>query len=250
MTYRLFHANSEQQENRQTIVLLHGFISSGRYWKRLIPYLLSDGFDVLTIDLLGFGTARRVGPDAYGYEQQSEHIENCLKKSGVTSPFILIGHSMGALVSAYYAKQHPNCIAGLILLQPPIYLSSEQAWSVLHDTGVLYRFLLTSRYRNYAWALLKLLPGSISLHANEGREKSLEAIVLSDINASLLSSLMLSTLLVVGRHDRSIYQKNLKRLALSPNITLKIIDADHHAPRKQPKVINELIRSFLTSTPK
>jgi len=70
-----------------------------------------------TYDRGGFGwsdggplprTAGRIAGELYGL----------LLNAGVPPPWILVGHSYGALVMQLIAARHSNCVAGLVLLEP------------------------------------------------------------------------------------------------------------------------------------
>lgn len=226
-------------------MLIHGFVSSQRYWKRLIPYLRKSGYRIVTIDLLGFGSSRGISTRNYTYETHIDHIKKCLWDADVQTPFILAGHSMGALLSAQFAANHPQLIRNLILLHPPMYTSRKQAKKTLYSSGKVYRFLLTSRYRKIGWGLLKLIPGGIENHRGIAREGSLENVIMMEENLDLLASSPVDTLLVIGEKDRQIYLENLDQMQLSENITVDVIDADHHSPRNNAEMISEKIVAFI-----
>lgn len=245
MSYKVFENDLEKRLKPQTIVLIHGFVSSQSYWKRLIPYLQKAGYKVVTIDLLGFGSSRDIPTNHYTYEAHLDHIEKCLKDANVQAPFILAGHSMGALLSARYATKHPQFIRKLVLLHPPIYSSGKQARHTLYSSGKLYKFLLTSRYRKLGWGLLKFLPAGIANHRGKGREGSLENVIMMEENLYLLANPVVKTLLIVGEKDRQIYLENLNTMQLSKNVTVDVIDADHHSPRNKTEMISKKILAFI-----
>lgn len=244
MSYKIFESADGTHAKKQTVVMIHGFLSSQRYWKRLIPYLRNAGYTVITIDLLGFGSSRNIATDDYTYSTHLAHIEKCLADANVSLPFILVGHSMGGLLSARYTATHPQNIYKLILLHPPMYMNSEEALRTLHSSGRLYRFLLKSRYRMVGWGLLKLLPGGIANHHGRGREGSLENVILVEDNLQRLTSSYIQTLLVIGKRDRQIYLDNLKKMSVSKNVTVSVIDTNHHSPRNDTELIGDMILRF------
>jgi pimeloyl-ACP methyl ester carboxylesterase len=127
-----------------TIIMLHGIATSSKSWNYLVP-LLSSKHRCVTVDLIGFGQSPK--PDWYSYTP-NEHIKNVhhtIKKLGIKEPFILVGHSMGALLAVHYARQHPNRISRLILLSPPIYNTSSE----VKKAKRLWRELFYSRAYKY-----------------------------------------------------------------------------------------------------
>lgn len=248
MSFKIFENTPGTKQKEQTVVLLHGFVSSQLYWKRLIPYIQNAGYKVVTIDLLGFGNSRNIPTNHYTYESHVAHIEKCLTNAEIPVPFLLIGHSMGALLSAQYCAKHPEHIRNLVLLHPPIYNSVEQARQTLYTSSTLYKFLLTSRFRKLGWGILKFMPTGIANHQGKGREGSLENVILRDDNLYLLTNPSVKTLLIIGEKDRQIYVKNLREITISKNVSIDIVDTGHHSARSDTQMISEKIIAFLTET--
>jgi pimeloyl-ACP methyl ester carboxylesterase len=47
-------------------------------------------------------------------------IHNALKNAGIKGPYVLVGHSLGALVARLYAGQYPNEVAGVVFVDHAI----------------------------------------------------------------------------------------------------------------------------------
>ena len=224
----------------EAVVLLHGFLANKNYWSKLIPQLGEQ--TVIALDLLGFGNAPKPKTSQCTYSSHIEHIQTQLKNLKIKSPFILAGHSMGAVIAARFAIQNPNNIKQLILFNPPIYSSTSQALGVLNDTSVLYRAILNSKLRFVIWPILRKV-APISKHTRQSREMTLQNVILKAEFIQDLHKLNVPTKLVVGTHDRPIYLANLTHVSLPKNIALHTVDAGHHAPRQKPRVI----ASFFTN---
>lgn len=110
----------------ETIILLHGMAASGRYWEQLLPYI-SVGHRVITLDLLGFGRSPTPKHITYNYASHIQCIVDTLEDMAIVDPFILVGHSMGALIALRLASQYPEKIKKLVLVGMPIYNSPRQA---------------------------------------------------------------------------------------------------------------------------
>lgn len=231
----------------KVVVLLHGFVASSGYWKKLQPLLTRMGYRVITIDLLGFGRAPKPTNLEYTYADHVEHIRLTLEQFRISEPVIMIGHSMGALIAARYSRLYIGDVKSLILLHPPLYKSVAQARETLRNTGAFYRVLLDSRLRKYLWAVLRSV-GVASGHNRYSREYSLANIIES---AELLDDLKLlrkKTLLFIGARDRKVYLTNLReRLVGQANPVVQIVVANvgHHSPRLRPNFVSGQIAKFL-----
>lgn len=230
----------------KTVVLLHGFLGSSMYWSRFAPHLVSVGYRVVAIDLLGFGRSHKPRRADYNYKDHIDFIEQTLRGAGITSPFILVGHSMGAIIAKRYALMHQSVIERLVLLHPPLYQNEAEAKKVLRRTNSLYRFLLESRYRDLAWSLLvRLKVFKISQHTKRSREYSLHNIIEKAEAISDLVQLKTKTLLVIGSRDRPQYRANIESLAMPAAIRVVYKDVSHHSPLRNPKAIGHLVAEFI-----
>lgn len=233
--------------NGDIVVLLHGFVASSGYWKKMQPLLTRLGYRVITIDLFGFGRAPKPEKPEYTYADHVEHIRRTLEQLHIVEPVVMIGHSMGALVAARYSRLYSADVKSLILLHPPLYKDMAQARETLRNTGAFYRALLDSRMRRYLWGMLRSV-GVASGHNRYSREYSLVNIIES---AELLDDLRLlrrKTLLFVGARDRKVYLENLRGHLgdqMNPVVQVMVANVGHHSPRLRPKFVSKQIMTFL-----
>lgn len=212
-----------------TIVLLHGFLSSKRYWRKVASHLQNSGHQVVMIDLLGFGQAPKPRGISYDYEDHLAHIHGVLDGLRLYYPITIAGHSMGALLAARYANRYPDRVKAVGLMNPPIYLDSDQAYHTLRSTGSMYKFLLESRYRHMLWLALRTI-GPLSNHSRDSREGSLRNIIVQANFSDDLLSLQKPAVLLIGEKDREIYKTNIKSMQFSKNLDIYTEQSGHHAP--------------------
>lgn len=96
------------------IVLVHGFGASIGHWRKNIPALVEGGYRVFALDLLGFGASDKATVD-YSVELWQELLKDFWDEQ-IQEPAIFIGNSIGALLSLAIAANHPEIIAGGVLL--------------------------------------------------------------------------------------------------------------------------------------
>ena len=232
--------------NGNVVILLHGFLSSSKYWSKIQPLLSASGLRVITIDLLGFGAAPKPKQSRYDYDAHLCHLGSIIDSLKIKKPITIIGHSMGALVASHFAKENPCKIKSLILLHPPLYNNAIDARYALRETGKLYRFLLDSKYRHIGWIFMKtFLRHHMGRHTRSSREKSLQNIIEAAEIFDELETSDVDTLLLLGSKDRPEYVQNLRNATLSKYVTVIEQDVSHHSPVKNASMVFEVIEKFL-----
>jgi N-formylmaleamate deformylase len=99
-----------------SLVLLHGITDSGLCWPRAVKALAGE-YDLILPDARGHGQSDK---PATGYAPQDHagDVAGLIRGLALHRP-ILIGHSMGAGVSAMVAALYPDMVGGVILEDPP-----------------------------------------------------------------------------------------------------------------------------------
>ena len=115
------------------IVAVHGLEGAAVNWSALAP-LLTDRYRVLAPDLAGHGFTRSAGR---GVDVASNRaLLSRFVQEVAGSPVILMGNSMGGMISLSEAAAAPRTVAGLILLDPVVPFGP-----VRPDPSVLMMFL-------------------------------------------------------------------------------------------------------------
>ena len=105
------------------LVLIHGLSGSGTWWKRNLP-ALSATFRVTAIDLPGFGSSH---PDArLILDEAPAQVAALMGELGIERAHVM-GHSMGGLVAAGLAADHPARVDRLVLVDAG-FLSFDRGW--------------------------------------------------------------------------------------------------------------------------
>lgn len=112
------------QDADKAILLVHGWPLSQKMFEYQLPYLLEEGYRVVTFDIRGFGESDSA-IEGYNYEQMAADIETVVHDHELLN-FDLLGFSMGGALAAKYAANYSG-VRKLILLDAaaPSYCVTE-----------------------------------------------------------------------------------------------------------------------------
>lgn len=108
-------------ERNPKIVVLHGHSMSAAFYFRNFDDLVSLGFCVYAVDLLGWGRSDRPQFSGSTAEESLDWYLSSLNacfKSLKLDKFVLCGHSLGGYISLEYAKKFPAQVSRLMLISP------------------------------------------------------------------------------------------------------------------------------------
>ncbi|GAC1331411.1 MAG: alpha/beta hydrolase [Candidatus Dormibacteria bacterium] len=97
------------------LVMLHGIGGAKINWMLLAP-LLTDTYHVLALDLPGFGETALRGRSA-GLDAQRDLVIRFIEQLAA-GPALLMGHSMGGLISMMAAAARPDLVSRMVLFDP------------------------------------------------------------------------------------------------------------------------------------
>lgn len=113
----------------RSVLLVHGVGQGGaRDWRETVGWL-QQSFHVVALDLPGFGASSKANA-AYtptNYAAVLKHVADRF----IGRPFVLVGHSMGAVASLRYAAGHALDVEQLVIIDAP---------------GILHRFAVASDF--------------------------------------------------------------------------------------------------------
>ena len=102
---------------RPGLVLVHGGGAHAEWWSFLAP-LLTRGYHVAALDLSGHGDSGH-RPE-YEARAWSEEVLAVARHAGMTSPPVVVGHSLGGLVTIVTAAEHGSALAGAVIVDAPV----------------------------------------------------------------------------------------------------------------------------------
>ncbi|MBD9416100.1 alpha/beta hydrolase [Pseudomonas sp. PDM16] len=116
------------QANGRTVVLLHGKNFCGATWEQTITTLTDKGYRVIAPDQIGFCASSKPRGYQFSFNQLALNTQALLDKLGVSQATV-VGHSMGGMLAARFAINHPQSVQQLVLVNP-IGLEDWQAQGV------------------------------------------------------------------------------------------------------------------------
>ncbi len=94
------------------VVLVHGIRTSASMWRAQVAYLAQRGTPVTAVDLPGHGTRRG---ERFTLDEAFATIDRAVRDAATRGPVLLVGHSMGGLLSiAYVGREEPPPVAALV----------------------------------------------------------------------------------------------------------------------------------------
>jgi pimeloyl-ACP methyl ester carboxylesterase len=259
-------------QGEPVFVLLHGFAASLYSWQRVMEPFSQLG-SVIAYDRPGFGLSEHPllwqGENPYSAEAQTELVVSLLDHFQVKQA-ILVGSSAGGSVSIRVALQHPERVAGLVLVDAAVYVSGHvPVWlspilstpQMRHLGPLIARQIkrLGPRMVEMAWHdPSRLSDDLLELYRKpyqvENWDKALWEFTQANQFNELpkhLSELAVPSLVITGDDDQIVPTANSIRLAGElPRASLKVIENCGHLPHEElPEQFMQAVRSFLETLP-
>ena len=114
---QLINFYEEGRRDRQLVLLIHGW-SSSAYAMSPLMALLSQRYWCIAVDLPGYGNSPRMKQGAT-IEKYADVLADFVE-SLYDGPVILVGHSMGGMISITMAEKYPELITRTILICPTV----------------------------------------------------------------------------------------------------------------------------------
>lgn len=126
-------------ESGPPIVMFHGAGDIGLIWNLVLPEV-GKFAQAIAVDQAGEGWSEH--GHAIHMWQQAHDTHTALQNAGIKGPYILVGHSLGGLLTRVYAHMFPDEVAGVVLVDAThpdvvlrIYQQGKPAWKRMRETS-------------------------------------------------------------------------------------------------------------------
>ncbi|MFW6382242.1 MAG: alpha/beta fold hydrolase, partial [Bacillota bacterium] len=260
-----------ERELKGKILLLHGFAGSTYSWRNNVKDLKEAGYQVIALDLPGFGyTERKTGLN-HSQLKQAERIWNFLNRlesDNIVNPnknWHLIGHSYGGGTAAAAAYLNQAKVQSLILISGALNVEERFNNSLLEIS--LIRKIIGPVIKNIIFTepvfkrLLSFIYGEEPASNNinmlleplkiPGTEEVLLDIArtFQDLPETKFTDINIPILLIWGEEDNSIStppEEGIRLRNINENAELKYIEKASHFPMEShPAKVNSVLVDWL-----
>ncbi len=260
--------NYVQAGEGMPLIMIHGLAASLHDWDDAIPAMTEAGYASYAFDLLGHGDSYKPEDvDDYNIEEVYAHMAEWIESLALDEPPVLISHSLGSYLALLHALRAPEQVRALVLTNPfyDIHQLSPTMQVISRHQLLNTRLIESTPYWMFR-ALVDLSSMKFSFGGGSSSYLLSEDIrnqtaldykradagifnlprTLGDLTPDL-NSVTKRTLVVWGRHDRTLHPPSFSKLVdLLPNARGISIENCGHVPHQcHAQEFNQLVLDFL-----
>lgn len=261
----------EGQSHRPVAILIHGWASSWYAVSPLLP-LLSQRYHCFAVNLPGYGASPRI--DGRVTIPEYAKLLRAFIRQVSDKPVVLVGHSMGGMISLNIALEQPDLIERMVLICPTI--SGRLSYMInltLTPFVMLERFAFTRALVNLLEPMMgitdqllrtplfaertgigkedyeRIKADTRNRHQGRTRAECFTAMRENDLRGKI-APINIPSLVVWGMEDNVVPLRDASVVAREwPEADLRIIPNAGHWPQfETPDITERYVRAFL-STP-
>ncbi|GAA2014065.1 alpha/beta fold hydrolase [Microbacterium ulmi] len=231
------------------VVFVHGIRTSATMWRAQVTHLLSRGNPATTIDLPGHGA--RMAED-FTLDEAFATIDRAVRDAAARGPVLLVGHSMGGLLSIEYAgSENAPPIAGFI---------AASCTAIPRGVGLATYRLLARSFDSLSdrgqWLADRVLDATLPPetradfgaggYAYDAQDVALRSLSVLDLLAAL-GRIRVPMWFINGQYDQLRINERLFR-RVAPDAELIVVPRTSHlVTAMRPRVFNALLDLAITT---
>ena len=237
-------------KKKPSILLMHGSGLSHIVWSLHEQFYVSQGFNVLSVDIPGHGNSE--GPSLKSIEEISDWIRSLMRTLDIPK-ITIIGHSQGSLVGIDFASRYPDLISKLVLVAGSYKMPVNQDLIDLAEAGDEKAILLMMKW---GYEGSKAFIGGNPVKKIIKSSRDIIEILAVDLNAcnnykngeKSLEKINCSTLCIFGDLDKMVPVKaGTKMSERIKNSETKIIsNCGHMIIFEKAFEMRKIVKDFLT----
>ena len=139
----VFNVFYEGDSSKPLVVLVHALMENLHMWDSTVRALNTAGFSTLRYDHVGHGDTSLPPSDeddSYHFDDFTRHIHELVERVHGTTPFGIIGCSMGGVLALRYALMFPGALKKVISCDAPGMTSLEASKPLWKDRMSVFRY--------------------------------------------------------------------------------------------------------------
>ena len=251
---------------KRPMLCIHGGAAHAHWFDFVAPGFTSD-HHVLALDLRGHGDSARAAPQTYTWKTFADDIDAFVEKLDLRD-FVLVGHSMGGMISLVYASSHPGRIGRVVIVDSIMLMPMERVkkmneFGARPAKGYATQEELIARYRLEGAETQMAEPQVIRHMAGYSGRQDADGLWRHKADRGVYSSFQqiagvplwekvkVPALVIKGERSKRFTPQVLAEVrARAPQVQLAEVPAsDHHITLDNPRGFIEVVRDFLGSTP-
>lgn len=242
------------------VLLLHSSQSNSGQWRQLIAQL-QPNYEVLAVDLLGYGNAPAATvepPESFRFADELPRILAAVEQSNWQQPVHVIGHSYGGALAFKIALEQPFPVASLTVFEPVAFhildaqdRGRQQVERIAGQMDQLTRADATAKFVDY-WnhdGFFASLPARVQQVMISQTEKVIldfAALMGEPHKATDYAQVQLPVLLLQGKYTQlSAQQVAARLLQVLPQVQTETVACGHMGPLTHAELVNPLILAFV-----
>lgn len=242
--------------NRKAVVFIPGLSYLSKMWDGVVTNMSNEKYDCHAITLMEYGTDFK--GTHLNFDNYPDYINTMLQKKPLQPPYILVGQSLGGLITLKYAEKYPQNIDSIVLISTPLKRPDTKVrvyWKYFVALGSRSR-VLGALVSNAPRALSHLArnPKVSDLIDQIGflKVSSLKSVCLcykdlfkTDFSP-IIEGIEKPVLIVYGTKDKVMIQfGGIDLYGNFKNAVIKSFPCDHSVPERHPKELACQIQNFL-----